>query len=613
MKNQSNNDDKLRDSIIGLGESSGRKSYYPELQQKILELEKEIYLRKETEKELRESEMKLSALFDNTFQLNGVLDTNGILLEANRTSLDFIGEKDKSHVIGKFFWESPWWKHSSELQNKLKQGVKQAAKGEFVRFRASHIGFDGIEREIDFSLKPVFDEKNKVVFIIPEGHDITELVLTKSQLAESKQRFEAIFNQAAVGIVLLNNEMDIVQANAMLYDILEINNKTQKILNFNISTFEADKSLETKEFEKLKEGKDIKISYEKRIHAGNSKIKWLKVFATNLNQTGQAVYSIAVVEDITAQKEAELQLLEYRETLEQRVNERTNDLNISNSRLEESNKLLQKQKDELVDALENLKNAQAQLIQSEKMASLGLLTAGIAHEINNPVNFINSNLNGLHTLLEDLKELIISCKASDSENKKIDNALGSLDEIDSISANISTGLNRTISIINSLRFFSHSDEREKTPTDIHECIDTTLLMLNNRIKNRVEISKEYAKLPSVPLFRGKINQLFMNILANAVDSIENNESCQSDKIIIVTSKKDNSIIIEISDTGAGLKNAEHITRIFDPFYTTKQVGKGTGLGLYICANIVKELGGTIEAMPDDKLCGAKFKIVIPVQ
>lgn len=144
-----------------------------ELAEANVDLQDEIKRRKKVEEELKESERKIRALYDQTFQFIGLMTPDGILIEANRTALEFSGV-ELSDVLNKPFWLTPWWTHSPQLQEKLRQAIKKVAKGEFVRFEVTHTAKDGTLHNVDFSLKPVKDEKGKVIFMIPEGRDITE-------------------------------------------------------------------------------------------------------------------------------------------------------------------------------------------------------------------------------------------------------------------------------------------------------------------------------------------------------------------------------------------------------------------------------------------------------
>ena len=296
----------------------------------------------------------------------------------------------------------------------------------------------------------------------------------------------------------------------------------------------------------------------------------------------------------------------------------------TNQELEEKSKGLENQKrkienknKQLQAAMKKLKEAQNQLVQSEKMASVGQLTAGIAHEINNPINFVSSNISPLKRDLEDILKLLDMCtyaaKSEDPENhitkieefkKEIEYDL-ILAEVKQLLNGIEEGARRTMEIVRSLRNFSRLDEGEKKLADINEGIDSTLLMLRNQLKNRIEIEKEFGSLPQLLCYPGKLNQVFMNILNNAGQSIEG-----QGKIFIFTEYKNNNIIIKIKDSGKGMskKVASHI---FEPFFTTKDVGKGTGLGLSISYGIIQEHNGEIKVKSAVGK-GTEFTITLPV-
>jgi len=278
------------------------------------------------------------------------------------------------------------------------------------------------------------------------------------------------------------------------------------------------------------------------------------------------------------------------------------------------------------EALHDLKQTQAQLVQSEKMASLGVLTAGIAHEINNPVNFIRTGIQALKRNLTDLRELL-------DEYGKVtpDNATDALEEIeglkeeveydelitgiDQLTANITTGADRTTEIVKGLRTFSRLDEGKQKPVDLHENIDSTLMMLHSRYRDSIHICKEYGEIPSVACHAGQLNQVFMNVLANAIDAIEGKGEKQSDEEIRIRTfpvERDGRafVCVEIADSGPGIPQ-EVQDQLFEPFFTTKEVGEGTGLGLSISHGIVEDHGGTIEVASEMGV-GTTFRISLPV-
>ncbi|MCE0723261.1 MASE1 domain-containing protein [Legionella resiliens] len=307
---------------------------------------------------------------------------------------------------------------------------------------------------------------------------------------------------------------------------------------------------------------------------------------------------------ITERKKAQEELLQANIELESRVEQRTRDLNEKNIQLNH--------------ALDTLKQAETQLIQSEKMSSLGVLTAGIAHEINNPVNFISANIGPLKNDIEDIVQLLNKYGEITPETlikEKLQEIAKYSDDIDlsftlqethNLLDGIEEGARRTANIVKDLRTFSRLDEGEKKHVNIHDNIDSTLTLLHNQFRDRITINKNYSDIPEVECFPGKINQVFMNILTNAVHAIP-----EQGEITITTSKRNDRILISIRDTGTGMSK-ETIARIFEPFFTTKPVGKGTGLGLSISYSIVQEHHGTI-SINSVKGKGSEFIITLPIK
>jgi signal transduction histidine kinase len=334
----------------------------------------------------------------------------------------------------------------------------------------------------------------------------------------------------------------------------------------------------------ISENKELKYIIQKTIFTPNTEIKENRIYGT--------------IQDITEDKLVEIELDKYRNQLEKLVSERTADLVSATLELQKSMEILANQKEELNQTIEQLNSTREQLVHSEKLASLGIFTAGIAHEINNPINFISSGIYALFNVLDSIYD-----DYKDSSPKLTE----SFSDIQKIRSAIETGIEKTTSIISSLRNYAHFGNDFFTNYDITVCINDALLLLNNIYKNRIEIEKECQGPLEIECIPGKINQVFINLINNSVQSIDN-----QGKIWIKAFPKNNHWVeIEIKDTGCGIK-AENLSKIFDPFFTTKETGKGTGLGLYIVHGIINQHGGNIkvESKPDN---GTIVRIVLPIK
>src|SRR6185436_3083631 len=257
-------------------------------------------------------------------------------------------------------------------------------------------------------------------------------------------------------------------------------------------------------------------------------------------------------------------------------------------------------------AYHHLQQTQQQLVQSEKMASLGQLTAGVAHEINNPINFVSANVNPLKRNFAELLDLINKKKEISSDDLNY-----TINETHQLISGIEEGSRRTAEIVKGLRNFTHLDEEEIKKTNINEGIESTLVLLRNKLSQlNIELIKSFGNLPEINGYPGQLNQVFMNIISNAVDSFgENVTENKERKIFIATTKEGNRIKISIRDTGMGMTQ-EVKKKVFDPFFTTKDVGKGTGLGLSISYGIIEKHGGKIEVESEVNK-GCEFIIWLP--
>ena len=256
---------------------------------------------------------------------------------------------------------------------------------------------------------------------------------------------------------------------------------------------------------------------------------------------------------------------------------------------------------QLDKAYMKLKDTQTQLVQQEKMASLGMLVAGVAHEINNPLGAINCNVNLYKTVISKFK--MTQAVNEDSHALKLLSTLEDANKTNLIACD------RILDIVKSLRNFARLDEAEFKEADIHTGIDCTLILLNNKIKNKIEVVKNYSYIPMFTCYPNQLNQVFMNLLSNAIDAI--NESNVNGTIWISTYSDHNFVYVKIKDSGMGISH-ENLERIFDPGFTTKGVGVGTGLGLSIVFKIIEKHKGKIE-VESEIAKGTEFKITIPLK
>ena len=281
-----------------------------------------------------------------------------------------------------------------------------------------------------------------------------------------------------------------------------------------------------------------------------------------------------------------------------------------------TNEALEDQKRELEQTLENLKLLQSQLIQSEKMATVGVLTAGIAHELNNPINFVSGNVkplvrdvNDVFAVIQKYDEIIKSNKL-ESEFNEVDELKAKMDfsfvipEIINLLEGIEEGANRSSQIVKGLRSFSRLDDEICQLYDIHEIIDSTLILLHNKLKGMIKVRKEYGDLGKIDCFPSKLNQVIMNILTNSIQAIDG-----EGEIVIQTVTSAIGIKIIIKDNGKGM-TPEVQEHIFEPFFTTKEVGQGTGLGLSISYGIIEQHKGNIDVISEPGK-GTEFIISLP--
>lgn len=313
---------------------------------------------------------------------------------------------------------------------------------------------------------------------------------------------------------------------------------------------------------------------------------------------------------LLALKENERIVREQNVILEIKVNERTYELSEANT--------------ELHQTLIELKEAEGQLVEAEKMASLGQLTAGIAHEINNPINFVTSNIMPLNRdvdilidFIQKMEKIGLSDLPTEEKQKLIDNQKEEVDfdylkmEIGQLLKGIREGASRTSEIVKGLRVFSRLDEDDLKKANMNDGLDSTLIIVNNLLSNKIKLEKSYGNIPLIECYPGKLNQVFLNIISNAIFAINKKfEDREGGVLRITTSNDDTKVTIRIKDNGIGMNEATK-KKIFEPFFTTKDVGEGTGLGMSIAYNTIRRHQGeiNINSAPGE---GSEFILELPI-
>ncbi|HEX5126282.1 MAG TPA: ATP-binding protein [Rhodocyclaceae bacterium] len=383
----------------------------------------------------------------------------------------------------------------------------------------------------------------------------------------------------------------------------------------------------------ITEGLEASNFYPKLGNAGC----WLLITAGPIrNSRGAVVGAIETLVDITEIKRAEVSLRQSQQALEDLVGKRTAELERAKRALEgdiarrelAEKSLLDRYAEmanlnfQLSEANDKLQSAQNQLLQNEKLASIGQLAAGVAHEINNPIGYVFSNFGTLEKYVNDIFTLVDAyCNAEahigDEALQRGVKALREKLDIEflkedthSLMAESREGIERVRKIVQDLKDFSHVDADASWQwTDLHKGIDSTLNIVNNEIKYHADVVKEYGQIPKVQCLPSQLNQVFMNLLVNAAHAMEGRSSRGA--ITVSTGSNDTEVWIAVSDMGCGMSE-ETRKRIFDPFFTTKPIGKGTGLGLSLSYGIVQKHHGTIE-VTSTLGEGTRFCVTLPIR
>ncbi len=515
-----------------------------------LEIASDITERKETEQNQLENEQKLRAVFDQAFQFAGVLNVDGEVITINRTALDFAGISEEE-VKGKLFWETPWWSHSKRVQEELRAALTTAAGGGTARFVTTHYDPAGKLHYIDTSVKPIIREDGKVIYLVPEGRDITDQIETEQALRASEEQYRGIFEASLDGFAILSLAGKVKEVNQTMCRLFGY--AKEELLSLDPLTFihpdfhEHFPSMLTE----LNDGNSYHVE-GKNIRKDGT-IMDMDVHASPLVYQGTP-HIFVTMRDITGRKIAE---------------------------------------DEKVK-LEN------QLRQAQKMEAIGTLAGGIAHDFNNILTAIMG--------YTDLAQYMLP-KGSPARDHLL--AVGK------------AGF-RAKELVKQILAFSRQSESNRMPVQISPIVKEVLKLLRASLPSSIEIKQHICDgLGNIMADPTQIHQVLLNLCANAADAMEEsggvleitlcNEECSALAQRLddpLPTEVNEFVCLTVRDTGKGVP-PDLQERIFEPFYTTKEKGRGTGMGLSVVHGIVQTHDGKLlmESIPGR---GTSFHVFFPV-
>ena len=657
----------LRDIIVSVSVLPGTKQSLAALT--------DITERKRAVEALHESERKFRAIFDQTFQFIGLLTVDGILVEANRASMEFSGAKD-TELIGKPFWETPFWQHSSKLQRQLKDAIGRAARGEFVRFEATHPAANGSLHYVDFSLKPVFSNVGEVIMLIPEGRDITERKQTEVALEEKAEQIQLLLNSTGEGIFRVALDGNCTFINPMALRTLGYNSdkfflgkNMHELIHYSRNDGSPYPATECQMCRAYQTDDPVSVDDEVFWRQDGSSFP-VDYTSHPVIRDGKTLGAVCTFRDITQRKETEEKVVRLAAIIEQAaegiiltdlnwtiqyanpaferitgysreeiIGQRTTILkstahnrefyqNIRETMFHGevwSGRLINKKKDGTfyeVDAtgspvrdeagniinfvgiqhdITNEIRLENQLRQSQKMEAIGTLAGGIAHDFNNILTAILG-----HSRLMSRK------LAKDSPlHRHLENVLAAG--------------NRAADLVKQILTVSRQSEQELKPVEVDLLIHEVAKLIRSTIPTTITIQQDISILPGQAVVLAdetQLHQVLMNLCTNAAHAMRAHGGVLTLALsmleagLVLASQypglyPGSYVKLEVSDTGHGM-NAVTMARIFDPYYTTKAVGEGTGLGLATVQSIIKSLGGQISVTsePDQ---GSTFTIFLPLR
>ncbi|MEO0537924.1 MAG: GAF domain-containing protein [Cyanobacteria bacterium P01_A01_bin.123] len=600
----------------------------------------------------------MQLVLDNIPQYIFWKDCNSSYLGCNRRWAEMAGISNPSHVVGITDNDLPWTQEQKDWYVECDRRVMETDTP-MLRIKQSQLQADGRLSWRETSKLPLHDADGNVIGLLGTIEDITERKIAEDLLKQSEKTFrklakqEELLNQISAQIrqslKLQSIQQTTVREIRQLFNVdrvliyrFEANFQGRVVVESVVEPWQStlgemgmDNCFPDQYAELYRQGRVQMISDIERADLDACHRDYLRGLQVRANlivpiAVQDTLWGLLIAHQCSGPRDWEETECELLRALASQVSVAIQQAELYDQ-AQKSAATAQEKADQLEAAIHNLQQTQAQLVQTEKMSSLGQMVAGIAHEINNPVTFIHGNISHLEGYCSDLMALLELYQrhypnpvpAIAEQIEAIDlNYL--LEDLAKILRSFNVGSKRIQQIVLSLRTFSRLDEAEKKAVDIHAGIDSTLLILQHRLKaqpkrSAIQIINNYGNLPLVDCYPSQLNQVFMNLISNAVDALEQKikergetDSAEAPSITIATERLNSHVVIRIRDNGPGIPEKNR-AKLFDPFFTTKPIGKGTGLGLSISHQIVTEKHGGQLICTSELSQGTEFQVVIPLE